>query len=250
MLYGLGLITGYITLVSTAMTRVSLDRGTATVSGSNSSHNFLLIAGVIGLLVILVGIVVVLLLLRRKGASSWEEPGDQRGLAFSNARPEYMQGYGRGTVSGEQDPWPWAKKISPPPVGYNPTTPVPEMLRVPAIPTTMPKPEMSRVPAIPTRPAPQMLRTPDVPTTSAPQMLRTPDVPMTPAPEVLRIPAVPRTPAPEVPVAPVVPVQDSLQQPPVLVPDPTLEAIMRQVQVGLFAMPVQRKGQKDREAVL
>jgi hypothetical protein len=57
-------------------------------------------------------------------------------------------------------------------------------------------------------------------------------------------------PAPEVPVAPVVPVQDSLQQPPVLVPDPTLEAIMRQVQVGLFAMPVQHKGQKDREAVL
>jgi hypothetical protein len=235
MLYGLGLIMGYGAFVSTAMTRVSLDRGTATVSGSSSSHNFLLIAGVIGLLVILVGIVVVLLLLKHKRVSSREEPGDQRGLTFSNARPEYAQVYSRGTISAEQDPWPWAKKISPPPVGYNPTTPVPEVLRVPAIPM-MPTSEMSRVLAIPRTPAPQMLRTPDVPTTPAPQMLRTPDVPTMLAPEV--------------PVAPVVPVQDSLQQPPVLVPDPTLEAIMRQVQVGLFAMPVQHKGQKDREAVL
>jgi hypothetical protein len=206
MLHGLGLITGYSALVSTPM-RVSLDRGIAIVSGSSSSHNFLLIAGVIGLLVILVGIVVVLLLLRHKRVSSREEPGDQRGLAFSNARPEYAQGYSRGTISAEQDPWPWAKKISPPPVGYNPTTPVPEVLRVPPIPTT---------------PAPPMLRTSNVPT----------------------------MPAPEVPVAPVVPVQDALQQSPILVPDPTLEAIMRQVQVGLFAMPVQHKGQKDREAVL
>jgi hypothetical protein len=218
MLYGL--VTGYSTLVSTAMTWVSLERGTETVSGSSSSHNFLLIAGVIGLLVILVGVVVVLLLLRHKRVSSWEEPGDQRGLAFSNARPEYAQEYRRGTISTEQDPWPWAKKISLPPVGHNPTTPVPEVLRVPAIPMK-PMSERSRVLAIPT-PAPQMLRTLDVPT----------------------------TPAPEVSVAPVVPVQDSLQQPPVLVPDPTLEAIMRQVQVGLFAMPVQHKGQKDREAVL
>jgi septal ring-binding cell division protein DamX len=221
MLYGLGLITGYSALVSTPMTRISLDRGTATVSGSSSSHNFLLIAGVIGLLVILVGIVVVLLLLKHKRVSSREEPGDQRGLAFSNARPEYAQEYSRGTISAEQDPWPWAKKVSPPPVGYNPTTPVPEVLRVPDIPM-MPMSEMSRVLAIPTTPAPQMLRASDDPT----------------------------MPAPEVPVAPVVPVQDALQQPPILVPDPTLEAIMRQVQVGLFAMPVQHKGQKDRDAVL
>jgi len=184
--------------------RVSLDRGTAIVSGSSSSHNFLLIAGVIGLLVILVGIVVVLLLLKHKRVSSREEPGDQRGLAFSNARPEYAQEYSRGTISAEQDPWPWAKKISPPPVGYNPTTPVPE---VPV------------APSVPVQDALQLRS--DIGNNQSIQQ-----------------------------VAPVVPVQDALQQPPILVPDPTLEAIMRQVQVGLFAMPVQHKGQKDREAVL
>ena len=181
---------------------------------------FLLIAGVIGLLVILAG-VVVLLLLRHKHILSQEEPGDQRGLALLDIRPGYAQGYSRGTISAEQDPWPWAKKVSPPPVGYYPTTPVPEVLRVPASPMT-PMPEMPRVPSNSMTPVPEMLGTPDVLT----------------------------APVPEVPAAPVVPVQDSLQRLPIFVPDPTLEVIMRQVQVGLFATTVQHKGQKDREAVL
>jgi len=226
--------------------RVSLDRGTAIVSGSSSSHNFLLIAGVIGLLVILVGIVVVLLLIKHKRVSSREEPGDQRGLAFSNAKPEYAQEYSRGTISAEQDPWPWAKKISPPPVGYNPTTPVPEVLRAPAIPM-MPMSEMSRVLAIPTTPAPPMLRASDVPTMPAPEV---PVAPVVPVQDALQLRSDIGNNQSIQQVAPVVPVQDALQQPPILVPDPTLEAIMRQVQVGLFAMPVQHKGQKDREAVL
>lgn len=181
---------------------------------------FLLIASVIGLLVILAG-VTVLLLLRHKRASSRGEPGDRRGLAFPDIRSEYAQEYRRGMIAAEQDPWPWAKKASPPPAGYNPTTPVPEVLRVPASPIT-PMPEMPRVPVNPMTPVPEMLGEPDILT----------------------------APAPEVPAAPVVPVRDSLQQPPILVPDPTLEVIMRQVQVGLFVTTVQRKGQKDREAVL
>lgn len=44
--------------------------------------------------------------------------------------------------------------------------------------------------------------------------------------------------------------QSPVPHPPALVPDPALEAIMRQVRVGLFAVPAQYKSQKDREAGL
>lgn len=181
------------------------------------SLHLLLIAGPIGLLVIL-GVVVAVVFVRHKQAKTLDESGYQQGSAVYNNRPGYAgygQNYSRGTIAAEQEAWPWARKPSPP-TGYNPITPVPEMLKTFAGPTT-PVPEVPAVPAIP-RQYPLQL-----PVQQAP----------------LQQPVLQQT-----------PVQQPVRQPSVPLSDPALKAIMRQVQVGLFAMPAQYKGQKDREAEL
>jgi len=201
MLHDLVLTTRYVALAGAAITHTSLDHSAAAIFGKSSSPNFLLIAGAIGLLVILGGIVGGIVFVRHKQASSQHEYQGQPASTMFNARQGYGQDYSTGMIAAEQEPWPWARKPSPP-TGYNPITPVPEMMR-------------------------------------------TWNDRMTPVPEVPAVPSVPMQYAIQRPVQP-----PPVPQPPALLPDPTLEAIMRRVQVGLFAMPAQYKGQKDREAEL
>jgi len=221
MLHDLVLATRYAALANAGITHLSLDRSVAVVSGSSSSHNLLLIAGVIGLLVIL-GAAVAVLFVRHKQAKTWDESGYQSGSVVFNNRPGsagYGQNYSRGMIAAEQEPWPWVRKPSPP-TGYNPVTPVPEMLRKSPDPMT-PVPEVPAVSAFPMRYPVQ-------------------------SPPAQPLPVQPSVPPPAQPL----PVQSPSVQASIMVPDPALEAIMRQVQVGLFALPVQNKGQKDRAAAL
>jgi hypothetical protein len=228
MLHDLGLATRYAALASAGITHLSLDRSGAVVSGNSSSHNLLLIAGAIGLLVIL-GIVVAVVFVRHKRAKAGDESGDQSGSAVFHNRPGYAgygQNYSSGMIAAEQDPWPWARKPSPP-IGYKAERQTAKQLET----------SWARKPSPPTGYNPM---------TPVPEMLRTASDPMTPVPEVAAVPALPMQYAVQSP-----PVQrPPVQSPPVMVPDPALEAIMRQAQVGLFALPTHNKGQKDREAAL
>jgi hypothetical protein len=217
MLHDLVLTTRYVALAGAAITHTSLDHSAAAIFGKSSSPNFLLIAGAIGLLVILGGIVGGIVFVRHKQASSQHEYQGQPASTMFNARQGYGQDYSTGMIAAEQEPWPWARKPSPP-TGYNPITPVPEMMRTWNDRMT-PVPEVPAVPSVPMQyPLQRPLQQP-------------------PVPELQRVQQPPVQ-------------QSAVPQPPALVPDPALEAIMRQVQVGLFAMPAQYKGQKDREAEL
>jgi hypothetical protein len=242
MLHDLGLATRYASLASAGITHLSLDRSGAVVSGNSSSHNLLLIAGVVGMLVILGGVVAVVFV-RHKRAGAWDESGYQSEAAVVHNRPGYAgygQNYSRGTIAGQQDPWPWARKPSPP-GGYNPVTPVPEMLRTSSDPIT-PVPEIAAVPALPMQYAVQQ------------SPLQRPPMQQPPVRQPL-MQQLPIQPPVRQPLMQQLPIQPPVQQPPaeqspVMVSDPALKAIMRQAQVGLFALPAQNKGQKDREAAL
>ena len=217
MLNGSGLATRFVALVSTRRGDVFLGRGALAASGKNLG-SFLPVVVALMLLVLLV-IVGAIVFVRRKRALSWEAPGEQRALTFPDARSGYGQPYGSGMMAPRDESWPWARQVAPP-VAYNPTTPIPDALTMPSAPMM---PGESAYPAIS----------------------------MMPVAEPTRTPVSPVTPLPEVPVGattcwinphsadarPAV-IENPLQPPPVPMPDAELEAIMRQVQVGLFALPV------------
>ncbi|HJT59206.1 MAG TPA: hypothetical protein VJ761_22050 [Ktedonobacteraceae bacterium] len=223
MLNGSGLATRFAALASTRMEHVLPGRGALAASGRNLGSFLPVVVAI--MLVMLLVIVGTIVFVRRKRALSWETPGEQRALTFANARSGYGQPYSSGMLIPRDESWPWARQIAPP-VGYNPTTPIPDALMMPAAPM---------MPGEPAYPAISMM--------PVAEPSRTPVSPVTPLPEV-PVGASLVAARPEVPVgaslvaARPVAIENPLQPPPVPMPDAELEAIMRQVQVGLFALPV------------
>ncbi len=297
MLHGSGLTTSFAALAHAGIVHVLNNLSAPVVSGTSAASMLPVVVG-IGLLVILGIIVAAIVFVRRKQTEIRRGQIDRAPGGVPSSNQEYSSAMG----GMQQEPWPWAKKITPQ-VGYNPTTPVPEILRAPAVPVTpvpaisgvsaynavpmQNMPEASRMPAVSMAPAIEM---PDlrrgVPRAGSIRTLRSPAdgasdmqspsnpvsglsspadfVSMTPVPEMPGVHGIgdqaldktalygrsaadfaPMTPVLQVPVTPPVPTRHPLQPPPVPVPDAELEAIMRQVQVGLFALPRQYRGQKD-----
>jgi len=254
------LTTGFATLANSGLARVFDNHSILADSGTNAGSFSPLVVG-IALLLILAIIGAGIVYVRRKQSASWEEPVNQGSAAFSGAHLPYGQNYGNTLGSAQQESWPWAKKAELP-AGYNPTTPNPEMLRTPSLPDT-PVPAMPAIPvynAVPTIPVQEM---PDIRRSDHERdqsALYRSSAGLNPLEEQtsgvrsssdqligvrLSTDQAPVTPLPQVPVTPSTPTQNAVQQASMPVLDAELEAIMRQVQVGLFALPKQHRRQED-----
>lgn len=235
MLNGSGLTTSFAALASVQTGHVFFGHGALAVSGKNPGSILPVVVAIV-LLVMLVVMVGGIVVVRRKRAEAWEGPAGQGALAFPDARSGYGQQYG-DMVAAQQESWPWARQIAPP-VGYNPTTPIPDTLMVPGKPSYAAV-SIQHVPAMPLMPP--------IPTALASEMARVPAISMMPVAEASGTLTPPVTPLPEVPVAPAVSIENPLQALPAPKPDAELEVIMRQVQVGLFALPVQHRSSVKKE---
>ncbi|HLH61674.1 MAG TPA: hypothetical protein VKV20_08325 [Ktedonobacteraceae bacterium] len=245
--------TSFAALANNGLAHVFNNHSIVADSGTNAGGFSPLIVGMVLLLILaLIGAGIVYV--KRKRTASWEEPvnqgsRDQIGPArFPGAYSHVGQGYGNALGAARQEPWPWAKKPVPA-AGYNPTTPIPEVLKTPSVPIT-PMPAMPAILAnssVPSTPAHEML---DV-RSGAPLWSPSVEAPgMRPSSGQLvgmSSPAeqAPMTPLPQVPVTPSAPTHNPLQPPSFPVLDAELEAIMQQAQVGLFALPKQHRGQED-----